>query len=95
MQIPGDAEASIVRLRRKLESPGAGGRRVSPTAVAAIDALAATVTHMQEWDLKPSQVAAHAHLHAGCRYAASQTRITFLVLSRLSSTPCCGRTPTT
>ena len=66
VQIPGEAEASIMRLRRKLESPGANGRRVSPTAVAAIDALAATVTHMQEWDLKPSQVAAHTLLHAGC-----------------------------
>lgn len=56
VQIPGEAEEAIMRLRRKLESPGFDGRTVSRAAMVAIDSLELIVEYLQQWDLKPHQV---------------------------------------
>lgn len=57
VQIPGEASISLPRLRKKLESPGDGGRRVPAAALAAVDALEAIAMHLHAWDLKANQVA--------------------------------------
>ena len=56
LQIPGEAEEALRRLRKKLESPGFEGRKISPAALTAIDALTAIVNHLHQWDVKPHQV---------------------------------------